>query len=74
MFMKNAHTKYIPQSPFNVDFRAMQKATERLVSEYSISTPSTKTQARFLSGGIFKTRTRERDVNKPTVFIAEHPT
>jgi len=75
MFMKNAHTKYIPQSPFNVDFRAMQKATERLVSEYSISTPSTKTQARFLSGGNLQKLVLARELStKPTVIIAEHPT
>lgn len=75
MFMKNAHTNYIPQSPFNVNIRAMQKATEELISSYSISTPSTKTAAKFLSGGNLQKLVLARELStKPCLIIAEHPT
>jgi len=75
MFMKNAHTNYIPQSPFNVNISAMQKATEELISSYSISTPSTKTAAKFLSGGNLQKLVLARELStKPCLIIAEHPT
>lgn len=75
MFMKNAHTNYISQSPFNVNISAMQKATEELISSYSISTPSTKTAAKFLSGGNLQKLVLARELStKPCLIIAEHPT
>ncbi|AFK06722.1 ATPase component of uncharacterized ABC-type transporter [Mesotoga prima MesG1.Ag.4.2] len=75
VFMKNSYSMYLPQSPFNLNTRAMQRAAKELISDYSISTPSTKTQARFLSGGNLQKLVLARELStKPCLIIAEHPT
>lgn len=75
LFLKNYTTGYIPMSPYYLNKRVMTQAAERLISEYSISTPSTKTPVKLLSGGNIQKVVLARELSTtPSVIIASHPT
>lgn len=75
LFLKNYTTSYIPMSPYYLNKRVMTQAAERLISEYSISTPSTKTPVKLLSGGNIQKVVLARELSTtPSVIIASHPT
>lgn len=75
IFMKNTITEFKDKSSFNMDSKAMFKKTDELIQEYSISTPSSKTDVRYLSGGNLQKVVLARELStSPKVIIAEHPT
>jgi simple sugar transport system ATP-binding protein len=75
IFMKNTIKGFKDKSSLNMDINAMFKKTDELIKEFSISTPSSKTEVRYLSGGNLQKVVLARELsNNPKVIIAEHPT
>jgi simple sugar transport system ATP-binding protein len=53
----------------------MHSKADELIDEFSISTPSAKTEVRYLSGGNLQKVVLARELSaEPKVIIAEHPT
>ena len=75
LFMKNSICELVHCSPWKLDGRRMHSKADELIGEFSISTPSAKTEVRYLSGGNLQKVVLARELsNEPKVIIAEHPT
>jgi len=75
IFMKNTIPGLKKPSLWNMQIKNMHEKTSELVENFSISTPSSKTAVRYLSGGNLQKVVLARELsNRPSVIIAEHPT
>ncbi|WP_287809502.1 ABC transporter ATP-binding protein [Kosmotoga sp.] len=75
LFLKNYITRYVPMSPYYLNKRLIAQTAEKLIDEYSISTPSPKTPVKLLSGGNIQKVVLARELSTtPSVIIAAHPT
>lgn len=75
IFMKNSITRLVKSSSFNLDNKAMSARTEEMIKSFSISTPSSRTAVRYLSGGNLQKVVLARELAmNPKAIIAEHPT
>jgi len=75
LFLKNYITHYVPMSPYYLNKRLITQTAEKLIDEYSISTPSPKTPVKLLSGGNIQKVVLARELSTtPSVIIAAHPT
>lgn len=75
LFLKNYITRYVPMSPYYLNKRLITQTAEKLIDEYSISTPSPKTPVKLLSGGNIQKVVLARELSTtPSVIIAAHPT
>ncbi len=75
LFMKNSICELVHCFPWKLDGRRMHSKADELIGEFSISTPSAKTEVRYLSGGNLQKVVLARELsNEPKVIIAEHPT
>jgi simple sugar transport system ATP-binding protein len=75
IFMKNTIPGLKKSSAWNIQIKQMHEKTRELIRNFSISTPSSKTRVRYLSGGNLQKVVLARELSSnPSVIIAEHPT
>jgi general nucleoside transport system ATP-binding protein len=72
--LRHAHRRPFARGIW-VDWKAVGRASEAAVAGYAIATPSTRTPARFLSGGNVQKVILARELDRdPGVVVAVHPT
>jgi general nucleoside transport system ATP-binding protein len=72
--LRHAHRRPFARGMW-VDWRAVGRASAAAVAGYDIATPSTRTAARFLSGGNVQKVILARELERePGVVVAVHPT
>jgi general nucleoside transport system ATP-binding protein len=72
--LRHAHRRPFARGIW-IDWRAVGRASEAAVAGYGIATPSTRTPARFLSGGNVQKVILARELDRePGVVVAVHPT
>ncbi len=74
MVLKNYRLPPVSQGPF-LDKEAVQEQAARLIEEYAIATPDSRTPIKLLSGGNIQRALLARELSmNPVLLVAAHPT